>query len=129
MRQYSSRRGYPLQLPFSYIARRHRHTVCNGWGETLEIGSSHVRVFPVSFAISDITDVVLSIAWPAKLPDGTPLQLVVQAKPIGESLAFAEFQIVKHEFRTASRGMRAGLRDSKSDTNETPPQCSAASGM
>ena len=131
-----SRRLYPLQLSFSYVARKRGYAIHSGWGETLEIGSSYVRVNPLDVAISEVTDMVMSIAWPAKLPDGTGLQLVIQARPVAEYLVSTEFRIVKYEFRTASRvanglGLRAGLRGWRDDAGESTlaPQYAAASGM
>jgi hypothetical protein len=132
--KHTSLRRYPLQLAFSYVARRRGRLIHSGWGETIEIGSSQIRVCPLDAATADATDIVMSIAWPAKLPNGTRLQLVIQTKPVGEDLIFPEFRILKHEFRTASReanglGLKAGLQSWRDESRETTPRYAAASGI
>jgi hypothetical protein len=75
----------------------------------------------------------MSIAWPAQLPDGTRLQLVIEAKPVGDNPAFAEFEVIRHEFRTASRGasglrLRPGVREWKDNMRKAALQRSFALG-
>jgi hypothetical protein len=109
--KYLHRRFYPLELSFSYIALRRGRVIQSGWGETVEMSSSHVRVKPLGLRDLDATDIVMSVAWPAKLPDGTNLQLVIHTEPVRDSLDAAEFRILKHEYRTASKGGNGlGLR-------------------
>jgi len=134
------RRFYPLQLPFSYLALRRGRVVQKGWGETAEISSNHVRVKPLGLIYEDITEMIISVAWPAKLPDGAGLQLMIHALPIRDGSSNELFRILRHEFRIASRdangvGLRVGLLnwntgDSDELTN-TPPAfaVAAASGM
>jgi len=107
-------RLYPIQLSFSYIALRRGQVIQRGWGETTEMSSTHIRVKRIQGLNPGITQIVMSIAWPATLPDGAGLQLVVQARPDTGWLWMANFSIQKYEFRTASKnsqgmGMRLGL--------------------
>jgi hypothetical protein len=104
-------RSYPLQLVFSYLALKDGQVIQRGWGETIEIGSTRVRVAPIEALSLATTGIVMSIAWPAKFEDGASLQLVVQATPCGDDLGLGEFVILKHEFRIASKGaLGLGLR-------------------
>jgi len=135
------RRFYPLQLPFSYLALRRGRVVQKGWGETAEISSNHVRVKPLGLIYEDITELIMSIHWPAKLPDGAGLQLMVHALPIRDGSSNELFRILRHEFRIASRdangvGLRVGLLnwntgDSGELTHMATPAfaVAAASGM
>ena len=134
------RRFYPLQLPFSYLALRRGRVVQKGWGETAEISSNHVRVKPLGLIYEDVTEMIISIAWPAKLPDGAGLQLMIHGLPVRDGSSNELFRILRYEFRIASKdangvGLRVGLLnwntgDSDELTN-TPPAfaVAAASGM
>jgi len=96
-----------------------------GLGETIEIGSTRVRVrLPEALSLAT-TDIVMSIAWPAKFEDGASLQLVVQAKPGWDDLGLAELVIRKYEFRIASKsalglGLRAGFATGKAYNAHEP---------
>ena len=101
---------YPLALAFSYQALRHGQMIQHGLGQTTEISSTCIRVKPLSALSLATTEVAMSIAWPAKLKDGTSLQFFILAKPCWDGLGLAEFAIMKHEFRTASqRTLGSGL--------------------
>jgi hypothetical protein len=102
---------YPLELPFSYLALRDGHVIQRGQGETIEIGSTRIRVKPIDSLSPATTDIVMSIAWPARLNDGPSLQFVVQTKPRWDGVGLAECVILRHEFRIASKGnLGLGLR-------------------
>src|ERR1035438_8041927 len=123
------RRYYPLELPLSYIALSRGRVIQRGRGETVEMSSSHVRVKPLGLLNPGATDVVMSVAWPAKLPDGTSLQLVIHTQLVRESLDAASFRILKHEFRTASKdanglGLRAELSSGPGRASHDQPQTS-----
>jgi hypothetical protein len=129
------RRFYPLQLPFSYIALRRGRVVQKGWGETAEISSNHVRVKPLGLIYEDVTEMIMSITWPAKLPDGAGLQLMFHALPVRDGSSSELFRILRHEFRTASRdangaGLRAGLLNWNSgdsdERTDAPPTFAVA---
>jgi len=94
---------YPLKLAFSYWAYRRGHLIQRGFGETVEISSGGVRLKPSEIVCLGATDIEMSIAWPARLRDGTELQFFVQGKPFWDGLGLAEILILKHEFRTAAR--------------------------
>jgi hypothetical protein len=141
-KKHQFRRFYPLQLPFSYIALRRGRVVQKGWGETAEISSNHVRIRPLGLTYEDVTETIMSIAWPAKLPDGAGLQLMIHALPVRDGSSNELFRILRHEFRIASKdangvGLRVGLLnwntgDSDEPTHTAPPPCfavAAASGM
>jgi hypothetical protein len=140
-KKHQFRRFYPLQLPFSYIALRRGRVVQKGWGETAEISSNHVRVKPLGLIYEDVTEMIISIAWPAKLPDGAGLQLMVHVLPVRDGSSNELFRILRHEFRTASKdangvGLRVGLLnwntgDSDELTNTATPAfaVAAACGM
>jgi hypothetical protein len=115
--------------------------VQKGWGETAEISSNHVRVKPLGLIYEDVTEMIISVAWPAKLPDGAGLQLMVHALPIRDGSSNELFRILRHEFRIASKdangvGLRVGLLnwntgDSDELTHRATPAfaVAAASGM
>jgi hypothetical protein len=140
-KKHQFRRFYPLRLPFSYIALRRGRVVQKGWGETAEISSNHVRVKPLGLIYEDITELIMSIHWPAKLPDGAGLQLMVHALPIRDGSSNELFRILRHEFRIASKdangvGLRVGLLnwntgDSDELTRTATPAfaAAAAAGM
>lgn len=117
------RRYYPLELPFSYIALGGSSELQRGWGETIEMNSRYVLVKPLSPLNPDATDIVMSIVWPARLSDGTNLQLVIHAQPVWESTGLGGFRILKHEFRTAGKDAnglcsRAELRTGKGGSSD-----------
>jgi len=119
-------RLYPIQLSFSYIALRRGQVIQRGWGETTEMSSTHIRVKRIQGLNPGVTQMVMSIAWPAKLPDGTGLQLVVQVRPDTGWLWMANFSIQKYEFRTASKnmqgfGMRLGLMKAREADDPKQP--------
>jgi hypothetical protein len=110
-RNGAPRRFYPLDLPFSYQVIERGHVIERGFGDTTEISSTQIRVKPQPNLCLAATEVVMSIAWPAKLKDGTGLQFVVLAKMCRYGGGFAEFIILKYEFRTVSKATTGvGLR-------------------
>lgn len=126
------RRFYPLQLPFSYIALRRGRVFHKGWGETVEISSNQIRITPLGITQGMLTEMIMAVTWPAKLPDGTSLQLMIHVLPAPDGQPSGLFRILKHEFRTASReanglGLTAGLRSWTPD--DAPRLVAAASGM
>jgi hypothetical protein len=111
---------YPLKLGFSYLAYRRGHVIQRGIGETVEMSRAGIRVRPIEIVPQDATDIKLSIAWPATLDDGTRLQFVVQGKPQWNGSQLVEVIMVKHEFRTASKG--AALIDSMAGDTRSAAQ-------
>jgi hypothetical protein len=95
---------YPLTLDFSYLAYRRGRVIQQGTGVTVEMSRARIRVKPIAVSTPGTTDIKLSIAWPAVLDDGTRLQFVVQGKPSWNGSELVEVIILKHEFRTASKG-------------------------
>lgn len=133
-------RFYPLELPFAYVAIQCGRVIRKGTGETSEISSNQVRWKALDLWHLKPTVVIMSVAWPAKLADGTSLQLVLQVQPVGTDTT--SFRILKHEFRTAPKtsndpGMHAEVRAGgpllrliarraiKEETNQAPQTCEA----
>lgn len=94
---------YPIKLACTYLAFRHGRVIEHGAAQTEEMSSTGVRLRSLDKIDMTATEIELSIAWPAKLPDGASLQFVVQGRPCWKGLKLAEVLIVKHEFRTAAR--------------------------
>jgi hypothetical protein len=120
---------YPVQLFFSYTALRRGQVIQRGSGETIEMSKSHIRARTLDILSPRATTVVMSITWPAKLADGTGLQLMVQTKPDRDALQLGQFCILKHEFRTAPKvghafGLRTALEASKADDSGEPVRLS-----
>lgn len=94
-------RWYPIALVFQYKAYSAAHLVQSGVGETIEIGSRGLRLGIPDELAPQITEMHLSIAWPAMLNGVTPLQWYVRAKPAWRAPGWLFVCIVSHEFRTA----------------------------
>jgi hypothetical protein len=101
-RSHQPNKYYPVQLAFSYQALRRGDVIQRGSGETIEISSTSVRVKPLMALAQATTDVVMWIAWPAKLDDGTSLHCVILAKPQWDGSGLVELEIMKYQFRTAA---------------------------
>jgi hypothetical protein len=101
-RQRSKSAFYPLKLTFTYTASRDGRVIQRGMGETIEMSSCAVRAKFAEAIPAEVTDLRLSIAWPATLSDGTNLQFVVEGRPSWEG-ARMEVRFWRYEFRTAPR--------------------------
>ena len=93
---------YPLTLAFTYTAYREGTVIKRGTGETMEMSSFAVRARFAEPIPAEVTDLKLSVAWPATLGDGTNLQFVIEGRPSWEG-ARMEVQFCRYEFRTAPR--------------------------
>lgn len=102
-RQRSTSAYYPLTLAFTYTAYSQGKVIQRGVGETVEMSSYGVRANFPEPVLSEVTDLKLSIAWPATLDDGTRLQFVVEGRPSWDGGRLAEVLFWKYEFRTAPR--------------------------
>jgi hypothetical protein len=92
-------RSYDLQLFFSYRAFADGQAIQRGLGETIEIGSTRIRVRLIEALSRAATGIVLSIAWPGTFQDGASLQLVVQAEPCWGGVDPVEFVIRNYQYR------------------------------
>ena len=101
-RQRSKSAFYPLTLAFTYAAYREGRVIQRGTGETMEMSSFAVRAKFAEAIPAEVTDLRLSIAWPATLGDGTNLQFVIEGRPSWEG-ARMEVRFWRYEFRTAPR--------------------------
>ena len=84
-------RPYPVVLPLRYQSRWKGRVVAAGTGLTVAIGG-RVVVFVAQHLLTVGSLVELSIDWPAKLMEGTPLRLHVRGavrKLDGESILVA----------------------------------------
>jgi hypothetical protein len=97
---------FSIQLDIRWSLRAARGTAPdNGTGRTLTVSSSEVsfessRVLPIGELI------LLSLIWPVKLHDATPLQVVVSGVVVHSTETCTAVKIKHHEFRTmASKAM------------------------
>lgn len=95
--------SYPLKLAVTYSAYRYDDLVQHGAGETVEMSSTRIKLQLAEALDAVVTDIRVSIAWPATLGDGTKLQFVVQGRPSRVESTLMEITILKHEFKTAPK--------------------------
>ncbi len=87
-----------MAVRFSTLDKR----AIEGAGETRRIGSkSIVFVSPNSLPLG--AAVRLMLAWPVKLDDGCPLQLVMQGRVASSAGSKTTVEVTRYEFRTAAR--------------------------
>jgi hypothetical protein len=92
-------RRYQVALDLRWKLIRRRKVLSTGEGRTVDLSSGGVffdsgRVLPVGL------DAELSIAWPIRLNNVAPLQLVVSGRIVRTSGNMAAIRIVQREFRT-----------------------------
>ena len=130
---------YPVKLHFSFVSLREDQVIQTGEGEIAEMSSTHIKVKRIDILDPRATNIVLSIAWPAKLPDGAPLQLLVHATMPARMPAEPEFDIRKWEFRTVAKTLngfhlRAGAgtwatRSAREIRHDPQPEYRAAASV
>lgn len=90
---------YGLSLPLTWAVYRQGEVIATGVGFTREVSSDSVTFVP-NGAIPPGEGMELRIEWPAKLPEGVNLSLIVQGKlAICDSSCHA-VEILRYEFRT-----------------------------
>ena len=114
-RQRSKSAYYPVMLAFTYTAYREGTVIKRGTGETTEMSSFAVRARFAEPIPAEVTDLTLSVVWPATLGDGTNLQFVIEGRPSWEG-ARMEVRFWRYEFRTAPR--RPAPVDKSATTND-----------
>lgn len=72
-------RRYPVRLELSWKLIRRGQVLNAGVGVTLDISSGGI-LFDANRSLSLGADIELAVAWPVRLHDVTPLQLVVQGR-------------------------------------------------
>ena len=95
---------YPIALPVTYEGRETEEV--SGCGQTLAMSSTRIR-FQSDRHLSAGLALRLVMTWPARLPDGTGLNLWMTAKVLRSSSTEVEAQILKHEFRTRRMSQKA----------------------
>src|SRR5690349_6190139 len=97
-------RLYPIELPVYYrLARPHPIT---GEGQTRAISSDLVR-FECSDSLPLDQRIWLRLAWPAVLPDRTPLNLWIVGTVTKCLSGEVEIAVINYEFRTRPAVQRA----------------------
>jgi len=92
---------YELEMEMRWKLVRRRKVLYEGGGRTVDLSSGGMlvetdRPLPVGLNLE------MAIAWPMRLQDGAPLQLVVAGKILRSLGRRAAIRMVQHEFRTAA---------------------------
>jgi hypothetical protein len=90
---------YPIVAELHYRMTRKHAEVETGRGCTVNISSSGILI-ETDHALPAGLRVELSIAWPVRLNNVTPLQLCVKARTIRTEGRRTALKIFRHEFRT-----------------------------
>ena len=90
-------RCYPIQSPLQYEILDHS----SGHGRIVEL-SSHLVRFECNGTLPEGVAIRLILMWPARLPDGTDLNLWIKGVVIGRVWGEIEVRVVSYEFRTRS---------------------------
>jgi hypothetical protein len=97
---------FPFDSGVEYRILRGGRTTESGPGRTLNISSSGV-LFESDARPGPGTTVELSIAWPARLYDGAPVQLRVRGRTVRVSGDAVAVRISSYDFRTKARAANA----------------------
>jgi hypothetical protein len=95
-----SDRRYDIRLDLRWKLVRRKKILTEGRGTTLNLSSSGIY-FESDEPLPASGTLELSIAWPVRLHDVAPLQLVVAGRLVRSSGNCAAVQMKQHEFRTA----------------------------
>lgn len=100
-------RRYVIHLELRWKLIRRKRILDTGTGRTLDLSSGGMlietgRQLPVGLNIE------LSLAWPVKLHNVAPMQLVVSGRIVRSIGQRAAIQMVQHEFRTAGKSSEQG---------------------
>ena len=96
----ASRIQYSIELPVNYETGPRE--VASGRGRTLTIGSQVVR-FISDQNLRPGRSILLTLAWPTVLPDGTKLNLWMSGTIIRSRFWEVEVRVSRYEFRTRRR--------------------------
>lgn len=97
-----SDRQYRLCHDLRFKLVKSRQSADAGEGRTVSIGSREV-VFEASWQLPMGALIELSIAWPALLNGGCPMQLIVLGRIIDAENGLVKCAVLKYEFRTRAR--------------------------
>jgi hypothetical protein len=92
-------RRYVLTLEVQWKLIRRRRVLDSGRGTTVDLSSSGV-FFEADRQLPSSGNVELSIAWPVRLHNVAPLQLVVTGRVVRTAGSRTAIRMMQHEFRT-----------------------------
>ena len=92
-------RRYDMKLELRWKLVRRRKVIDNGTGFTFDLSRGGVR-FHAGRDLPVGLNVDLSVAWPARLHNIAPMQLVIQGRVVRSYNGWAAIRMVQHEFRT-----------------------------
>lgn len=98
------RRGttrYRIDLNLRWNVVRRRKVMESGTGRTVDLSSGGI-LFDAGRPLAPGAGVEISIAWPARLHDVAPLQLVVVGRIVRAEGCRAAIHVRQHEFRTVA---------------------------
>ncbi len=90
---------FPLRLELRYRTKPPRAGEAVGTGRSLWISSDQI-LFLSDQPLEPGTNIEVSLAWPARLDNRTPLQLCVTGQVVRCSETAVSVRISRHEFRT-----------------------------
>ena len=106
-------RRYEISLSLRWSVLWQRQVLASGMGTTIDLSSGGI-LFQAGRSLPVGKQVELSIAWPARIADFPPLQLVVSGIVVRSEGNRNAIRMTHHEFRTG-----AGARTSSA--TPTPP--------
>jgi hypothetical protein len=93
-------RRYEMHLELRWRLIRRKRLLETGAGRTIDFSSGGV-LFECGHDLPIGLNVELSVAWPMKLHNVSPLQLVVHGRVVRSGNGRAAIRTAQHEFRTA----------------------------
>ena len=92
-------RRYQLHLELKWKLIRRRRVLDTGTGRTVDVSSGGI-LFDAGRHLPEGLNVELSIAWPVRLHNVAPMQLVATGKIVRADGGRVAIQTMQHEFRT-----------------------------
>ena len=92
-------RRYQLHLELKWKLIRRRRVLDTGTGRTVDVSSGGI-LFDAGRHLPEGLNVELSIAWPVRLHNVAPMQLVAAGKIVRGDGRRVAIRTVQHEFRT-----------------------------
>jgi len=99
------KRRFPMQRELVYYVRDGKTVVAHGRGVTLDISSNGASFRPAEppEPLKSGAFIELSISWPVRLANETPIRLVIFGRVVRSTGGWAACAIDQHEFRTQAR--------------------------
>ena len=110
-----SDRRYDLSLELRWKLIRRRRVLATGTGTTLDLSSGGI-LFETDRPVPNGGNLEVSIAWPARLHNVAPMQLVVSGRVVRGGGGKAAIRMIQHEFRTSRQSP-----DNRSATGRSAP--------